>query len=148
MTRRLLAAIAIALVALTSISLAGCSSDTKDKAKDAVDSAKEDAKKGADKAGNTLSTKKDEAQARATAEELRVRMKESDTADAEGVRSVKALNDSVSKLAGNPTVTGIEDGNGDGLDDDGKVQVDVNDSHACLTLPATGENTEVKGGAC
>ena len=137
MNRRLFAPLVIALVTIACIGAVGCSSDTTDKAGDAVESAKDD-----------VATRADETQARVAAEELRARIKANDTADADGVRSVSALNESAEDLVGDPTVTGIDDADGDGLDDDGKVQIDIDQSSACLTLPDTGENTTVEGGAC
>lgn len=115
----------------------GCSSETRDKTKDAVNSAKDDASKGADKV-----------EARTAAEAIRTSLKGNDTANAKGVRSVEAINKAVKDLPGDPTVAGVDDGNGDGLDDDGKVQVTVNDAQACLSLPETGEDTKVTSGAC
>lgn len=166
MSRRLFAPFAVGLLSVMSIAGVACSSDTKDAAKDTVENAgddiqdgADDAKENAEEAGDDFKdgvdevkdqagTKADEAAARAAAEELRSRMKANDTANDEGVRSIAALNESAKDLTGDPEVTGIEDTTDDGLDDDGKVQVDVGESSACLTLPETGENTEVKGGAC
>lgn len=148
MSRRLFAPFAVGLLSVMSIAGVACSSDAKDKTKDAAESVGDDIKDGADDAGDALGTKTDEAAARAAAEELRTRMKNNDTADEEGIRSVAALTEEAANLTGDPEVTGIEDGDGDGLDDDGKVQVNVGDSSACLTLPEDGEDTEVEGGAC
>ncbi len=138
MHRRLLAALATLLaVGLAFSPLASCSSDTRDKAGDAVDSAKDDAAKAADTV-----------QARTTAEALRASLKGNDTADKEGIRSVKAIQQAAEDLPGDPEVTGIEDGDGDGLDDDGKVQVTQDGKDACLSLPETGEDTTVDEGTC
>jgi len=116
---------------------AGCSSETTDKAKDAAKSA-----------GNDASNAADIAEARSAAESLRTSLKGNDTANAKGVRSVEAINKAAKDLPGDPTVTGVEDTDGDGLDDDGKVGVTVNDAKACLTLPETGEDTKVTSDAC
>ncbi len=59
-----------------------------------------------------------------------------------------AIDEAVADLPGDPEVTGVEDGDGDGLDDDGKVGVTVDDEQACLTLPEEGEDTEVTSEAC
>ena len=59
-----------------------------------------------------------------------------------------AINESAVDLAGDPQVVGASDEDGDGLDDDGKVQVDVAGASACVTLPATGDDTAVDGGPC
>ncbi len=148
MSRRLFAPFAVGLLSVMSIAGVACSSDTKDDAKSTVDEAGDDFKAGADKVGDEVGTKADEAAARAAAEELRTRMKANDTANEKGVRSIAALNESAKDLTGDPEVSGIEDTTDDGLDDDGKVQVDVGESSACLTLPAEGEDTTVEGGAC
>lgn len=144
---RRLAPLAIALLAFAPLA-ASCSSDTKDSASDTAESLKDDAQDNAEKAGDEIETTGDEAQARAAAEDLRVRIKANDTADSEGPRSVSAINESLNDVAGNPELEGLTDDDGDGLDDDGKVQVNVEDSSACLTLPESGEDTTVEGGAC
>lgn len=162
MSRRLFAPFAVGLLSVMSIAGVACSSDAKEDANEAVDEAGDDfergvdeVKDGVDEAGDNfedgvdeVGTKADEAAARAAAEELRTRMKANDTANDEGIRSIAALEESAEDLTGDPDVTGIEDTDGDGLDDDGKVQVDVGDSSACLTLPEEGEDTSVEGGEC
>ncbi len=115
----------------------GCSSDTADDAKSAVESAKDDA-------AETV----DDASARGQAEALRASLKGNDTADEEGVRSVAAIRQAAEDLPGDPEVTGVEDGDGDGLDDDGKVQITVGGSSACVSLPETGGEIDVSGGEC
>ena len=59
-----------------------------------------------------------------------------------------AIGESAVDVAGDPEVAGAADADGDGLDDDGKVQVNVGGASACLTLPATGDDTNVEGGPC
>ena len=148
MSRRLFAPVAVGLLSVMSIAGVACSSDAKDDAGSKVDQAADDFEDGVDKVGDEVDETADEAAARGAAEELRTRMKSNDTANDEGVRSIAALNESAEDLTGDPDVTGIEDSDDDGLDDDGKVQVDVGDSSACLTLPEEGEDTSVEGGAC
>ncbi len=128
--------------------LASCSSETRDNAEETVESAQDDAAETAEDAGNELQETGDEAQARAAAEDLRARIKANDTANDEGPRSVAAIEESFEDVAGDPEISGLDDGDGDGLDDDGKVQIDVEDASACLTLPESGEDTTVEGGAC
>ena len=125
-----------------------CSSDTKDNAGDTAESLKEDAEDNAEKAGDEIEETGDEAQARTAAEDLRARIKANDTANDEGARSVAAINESLEDVAGDPKLEGLEDGDGDGLDDDGKVQITVESSSACLTLPESGEDTTVESGPC
>jgi hypothetical protein len=111
-----------------------CDDETEDKAEEAVEGAKE-------KAG--------EAGARAGAEAFRVSLKAQDTEDASGgVRNVEALRSAAEDLPGDPDITGIADADGDGRDDDGYVQADVGDESACVTLPETGDDIDVSGGAC
>ncbi|MGN6695688.1 MAG: hypothetical protein ACTHN0_16045 [Aquihabitans sp.] len=145
-TRRL-APLALVL-ALSAPFVASCSSDTKENAKDTAESLKDDAKDNAETASSEVEKTGDEAQARAAAEDLRARIKANDTANDEGARSVAAINESLQDVAGDPELEGLEDGDGDGLDDDGKVQINIEDSSACLTLPKSGEDTTVEGGAC
>src|SRR3954470_17451577 len=113
---------------LTASVLGGCSSETKAKVKEGAKSVQSD-----------ISSDVNKASARATAEGMRASLKGNSDADTKGVRSVSVLNQVVKDLPGNPTVTGIVDANGDGLDDDGLVQVDENGESACVTLPPTGE---------
>jgi hypothetical protein len=111
-----------------------CDDETQDEAEEAVEGAKE-------KAG--------EAGARASAEAFRVSLKAQDTDDATGgVRNVEALRAAADDLPGDPDITGIADADGDGRDDDGYVQADVGDESACVTLPETGDDIDVSGGAC
>ena len=138
MTAHRIRPFALALARLLPSALAAsCSSDTVDKAKDTAESA-------ADDVDNSV----DSGTARAQAEAMRAALKANDTADADGLRSVEALQQTADDLPGDPEVTGITDADGDGLDDDGKVQVTVDDQSACLTIPETGDDTEVSGGAC
>jgi hypothetical protein len=132
-TTALLALAALALAPLT----AGCSSDTKDAAKETVESAKDDAAAVADRAT-----------ARTTAEALRVSLKANDKAKADGMRSVAAIQEAADDLPGDADISGIDDGDGDGLDDDGKVQVTAGDAQSCVELPAEGTDTKVVSGAC
>ena len=145
-TRRLLTT---ALAVLMTVSFAAaCSEKTQDSAQETADAIGEDAEKNADQLGSEIDAKADEGLARAAAEDLRVRIKANDTANAEGARSIAAINESAADVAGDPEIVGVDDADGDGLDDDGKVQVNVGDASACLTLPETGEDTTVEGGAC
>lgn len=125
-----------------------CSDDTKDKAKDAAESAKDDISNAAEKGKENAEDATGTAAARSAAEALRVSLKGNDTADKEGIRSVKAINQAAADLPGDPEISGVEDGDGDGLDDDGKVQVTVGDQSSCVILPAEGEDTTVEGNAC
>jgi hypothetical protein len=136
------------VLAMTAPFVASCSSDTEDNARDTAESLKEDAEDNAETAGSEIEETGDEAQARTAAEELRARIKANDTANAEGARSIAAIDESLEDVAGDPQLEGLDDGDGDGLDDDGKVQINVESSSACLIIPESGEDTTVESGAC
>lgn len=158
-SRSLAAVVASLTLMLGAVSLGACSDETKDKASDAAQSAKEDAKTKTSEltedAKNGADQVKDDAKAgaavvaaRAGAEALRASLKGNDTANEKGVRSVDAIEQAAKDLPGDVTLEGVEDSTGDGLDDDGKVQINSGDKAACLILPATGEDTKVESGAC
>jgi hypothetical protein len=133
---RRLAPMAIAILIAVPFA-AACSEETQQNARDTAESLGEDAEANAA-----------EASARAAAEELRVRIKANATAATQGPRSMVAIAESSEDIVGDPEVVGATDADGDGLDDDGKVQVNVSGASACVTLPATGDDTTVNGGAC
>ncbi len=116
---------------------ASCSSSSRNDIKKTATDLRSDVSSGANQLG-----------ARATAEAIRASLKANKDADKKGVRSVEVLNQVVKNLPGNPKVTGIEDKNGDGLDDDGFVQVDQDGQSACVTLPPRGKDIKVTSGAC
>ncbi|HEX6311490.1 MAG TPA: hypothetical protein VF152_07655 [Acidimicrobiia bacterium] len=126
----------IGLVVLaTAALLAGSACD------DAQDEAEETVEEVEEKAG--------EAGARAGAEAFRASLKAQETDDdAGGVRAIEPLRAAAEDVPGGADVTGITDSNGDGVDDDGYVQVEVGDERACVTLPETGDEIDVSGGAC
>lgn len=143
-SRLLAPAFALALL----LGASACSDDTNDKVSDAADSVGSDV---SDAAGDIREDAEDGAGAvgaRTQAEALRASLKGNDTANAEGVRSVAAINEAAADLPGDVEVTGVDDADGDGLDDDGRVQVDQGDQSACVILPAEGEDTTVENGAC
>lgn len=86
----------------------------------------------------------DDAQARAAAEGLRAALADNDTAVEEGLRSITAINQAIDSVPGDPEFTGVEDTTGDGLDDDGDVQVTVGEGRACVSI-AEGEPGEATG---
>ena len=111
-----------------------CDDETRDKARETAESVKE-------KAG--------EVGARAAAEGFRASIRAQDTDEATGgVRNVEALREAAKDLPGDPEITGIDDSDGDGRDDDGYVQAKVGDENACLTLPESGHDVDVAGGGC
>lgn len=144
MFRRLLAAFTVLLV----LTAAGCSSDTTDKAKDTFESAKDDAGDAVDDAKDDVGEKADQAKARTAAETFRNTLKSKDP-DADGsYRSIDLIEDAGADLPGDARLSGVEDADGDGLDDDGDVQIDVGDESACVRIPATGADIDVEGGTC
>jgi hypothetical protein len=87
--------------------------------------------------------------ARASAEAFRVSVKAQDTDDGTGgVRNIEALRGAADDLPGAAEVVGIDDGDGNGIDDDGAVEVRVDDEYACVTLPESGDAVDVTGGRC
>jgi hypothetical protein len=87
--------------------------------------------------------------ARTSAEAFRVSVKAQDTeGDPGGVRNIQVLREAADDLPGGPRVLGIDDSNGDGIDDDGFVEVKVDDEFACVTLPESGDDVDVTGGRC
>jgi hypothetical protein len=126
-----------ALAGVVVLMTAGCSEDTKDKAGDVGESLKEDAK---DNTGKLA--------AFAVAETFRSSLKANAAAMEEGLRSMAALEEVKEDIPGNPDITEIKDDDGDGLDDDGKVLIKASDKFACVIIPETGDDTEVKEGAC
>lgn len=95
-----------------------------------------------DRAGDAVS----QTAARAQAEALRGLLKTRADDDATRYRTVTVLNEAIKDLPGDTTVTGVADTDGDGLDDDGRVQVTMNGESACLAV--SGTNTTVTNGAC
>lgn len=136
MANRLSTAVAVTALSFALVG-AACSSDTVDNAEDTVESASDDIESGAE-----------QATASATAESFRVSLKANDDADEQGLRSVEVLQQVAEDLPGDPDISGIEDSDGNGMDDDGKVQVTAGDEKACIIIPETGTDTEVTNEAC
>lgn len=128
----------VVLIITTAVLLLGaCSEEDRKNAGSTVSSVQEEA---ADEVG--------EAGARAAAEAYRTALKVDDGGDDKGLRSVDVLQENSKDLPGDPEVLRIADDDGDGLDDDGKVEVKVSDKVACVTVPETGKEVDVADGAC
>jgi hypothetical protein len=127
----------LALLGVVAILVAGCSEETKDKAGDVGKSLEEDAKDNVGKGAALL-----------VAETFRTSLKTNQAAMEEGLRSMAALEEVRQDMPGDPDISEIKDDNGDGLDDDGKVLIKSSDKMACVIVPETGDDTEVKEGAC
>jgi hypothetical protein len=89
----------------------------------------------------------DDAGARSVAEALRVSLLAQDLGNDQHVDDVVIIEAAVRDLPGDPEVSGIEDADGDGRDDDGKVNVRVDDESACVTVHDNGE-VNVSDDAC
>jgi hypothetical protein len=135
-SRTVTSALAVSLACL--LCVVACSDDGK--------SAADQVKDAAQDAANNVKETANDAAARAVAESYRAALKAK--GGGQPLRTITLLNDVKGTLPGSPDISGITDGNGDGQDDDGKVQVKVNDSQACVTVPATGDLVDVNGGSC
>jgi hypothetical protein len=83
--------------------------------------------------------------ARGQAEILRQRAKDL-VRQGESLDSMSVLQEAARDLPRSPTVTGLGDTNGDGRDDDGKLQITVDDSFACVVV--TGTDIDVSSDPC
>jgi hypothetical protein len=134
--KRSSALVATVLVGLGLVfALAACD-DSNDSVDEAVDDAREDVEDVVGGAG-----------ARAAAEVLRGTLEATNLDANETLRDVAVLQENVDDVPGDPEVSGIEDADGDGKDDDGKVQLAVGDQEACVTVTDNGE-VSVAGEAC
>lgn len=123
---------ALLAVAGLTLGLAACDDDTRDEIADDARDLRETVE---DAAGETS--------ARAIAETLRGLILADDLDGGASRRDVDVLEESVAELPGDPEVTGIEDTDGDGRDDDGVVEVRVGDQRACLVIAEPGEGDDV-----
>jgi hypothetical protein len=112
--------------------LSGCGDDSSaaDKARDAA---------------GQVDSAVDAGLARGQAEILRQRAKDF-VRQGESVASMSVLQEAARDLPSNPTVTGLADANGDGLDDDGKLEITIDKSHACVMI--TGTDIDVTSTRC
>lgn len=83
----------------------------------------------------------------ALAEAMRATLLAEDVGDDVDRRRVSVLQEAAGDLPGTPEVRGVADADGDGLDDDGNVELVVDDEVACLTV-GRGEDVSVSEGAC
>jgi hypothetical protein len=97
-------------------------------------------------AGNRAKQIAESTGARALGEALRVILL-ADNAFDEHPRDIRVLQENVNDLPGNPKVTGIEDKDGDGKDDDGNLEAHVYDEVACVSVSTHGR-VDVHGGHC
>lgn len=130
--------------------LAACSDDDQDDARATAEDVRDDAESTAEDVVDEVAETADEGAARAQAEALRASVVEAvdDAGEDESARSVALVEAEAEELPSDVTLEGLDDGDGDGLDDDGQVTVAVDESAACVTLPESGTDLEVEGGAC
>ena len=83
--------------------------------------------------------------ARGQAEIFRQRAKDL-VRQGESLDSMSVLQEAARDLPRTPTLTGLGDANGDGRDDDGKVQIAVDNSFACVVI--RGADMDVSGARC
>lgn len=120
----------LALVAVAAVALLGCDGDT------TVEDVREEAE---DIVGTTG--------ARAAAEAMRTSLETRDLGPDQTLRDVDVLDDAASDIPGDPDVTGIDDSDGNGQDDDGYVEIGAGDQAACVTVEVNGD-VGVDNGEC
>jgi len=91
----------------------------------------------------------DSAAARSLTEVLRALLVVDELGEGEHRRDVAVIQETIDDLPEpfEPDVQGLTDADGDGQDDDGKVEVRVDDEIACLSI-AEDDSVDVTGGAC
>jgi len=85
--------------------------------------------------------------ARAAAEAMRGALEGEDLGGGKSLQEVAVLRENAEDIPGDPTVEGITDGDGDGRDDDGRVELRVGDQAACVVVSAEND-VSVENGAC
>jgi hypothetical protein len=87
------------------------------------------------------------ATARVAAETMRAALEAQDLDSGATLRDVTVLRENANDVPGDPRVSGIEDADGDGKDDDGKVELRAGDQAACVTV-TDGNDVSVANDAC
>jgi hypothetical protein len=135
-----------------SVALAGvvgaCSDEDRADVSQRAEEALTDARQRAREAADAVEQAGDRAGARAVAEAIRAALVVENLEADQNVRDVDVLREAVGDVPGDPQVSGIDDANGDGRDDDGKIEVAVDAERACLTLPDGGGDIDVAAQAC
>lgn len=138
------AALSVALAA----TVGGCGDDNKDDLSRPAQEALQRAQQQAQESADAIEQAGERAGARAVAEAIRAALVAAELESGGQLRDVDRLREAVADLPGDPQVSGIDDADGDGLDDDGKVEVAVNGEQACLTVPDGEGDIDVAAGAC
>ena len=87
-------------------------------------------------------------EAETVAEALRAAVLAEDLDEDEHADDVLVLRAAVEKLPGNPDIGGIDDDDGDGRDDDGRIEVHVDDDAACVSFVDDRDELRVTDDAC
>ena len=124
----------IALAATSALWLSACGDDS---SSTAADKARE--------AAGEVDRAVDAGLARAQAEIFRQRAQDL-VRQGEPLDSMSVLQEAARDLPRNPTVTGLGDANGDGRDDDGTLEITIDDSHSCVRV--SGTDMKVTSAAC
>jgi hypothetical protein len=109
-------------------------------------SVEDQASDAASDAAGAVDEKVDEGLARGQAEILRERIKDAADGDETLWPTITVIETAVADLPSDPEVTGVQDTDGDGADDDGKIGVAIDESNACVTI--TADDIDVSGEAC
>lgn len=136
--------LSVALAAMA----AACSDSERAEVSQRAEEALTDARQRAREAADAVEQGGERAGARAVAEAIRTALVVEDLEGNQHVRDVAVLREAVGDVPGDPQVSGIDDANGDGRDDDGKLEIAVDAERACLTLPDDGGDIDVAGQAC
>lgn len=136
-----------------SIALAGmlgaCGDDNRAAVSQRAEEALTDARQRAQEAADAVEQGGQRAGARAVAEAIRAALVVQNLEADQNVRDVAVLREAVGDVPGAPQVSGIDDADGDGRDDDGKIEIAVDAERACLTLPdGEGGDIDVAAQAC
>ncbi len=137
-------ALSIALAA----TLGACGDDNRDEVSRQAEEALNEARQRAREAADAVEQAGERAGARTVAEAIRAALVVENLETGENLRDVDVLREAVGDVPGDPQVSGIDDANGDGRDDDGKIEIAVDGERACLTLPDGGGDIDVVGEAC
>ena len=86
--------------------------------------------------------------ARVAAEAFAAAVDADEDAAADGATSMSVIEENIDDLPGDPEVSGIEDGDGDGRDDDGLVGFIVDEDESCVELDPDGGEASVLDGPC
>jgi hypothetical protein len=135
----------MASVVLLSAGLfASCSDDDEDAVGDAVDEAGERLESAVTEVEGAI----DDAGARVAAEAFAAAVDTDEDAASDGSTSMAVIEENIADLPGEPEVTGVEDADGDGADDDGLIGFVVDEDESCVELSPDSGEASVLDGPC